>query len=185
MEIINGLVPLDNSISTKIAIGKFDGVHKGHQKLLRTMIDHDDALKSVVFTFSLDSTFSLNENRLYSDDERRKIFESMGVDYLVEYRLDEKTASMSPEDFLKKILCDNLHLKTLYCGPDLSFGKGGAGNVKTVMDKQDELGITLEVIQKEQYLGEDISTTRIKKALEGKDEESARNMLAKDMLHIV
>lgn len=178
MIVINGLSEIEYSGYTRVVIGKFDGVHAGHAKLIRTITEKDDDLRSVVFTFSYNSSvLNIKSGRLLSAKERRDRFESLGVDYLVEYTLDENASKMEPEDFAREILKKRLHCKELVCGNDLSFGYMGRGNIDLLRSMEDELSITVTVIDKVQYLGEDISSSRIREAIkEGKTEE-AENML--------
>lgn len=166
MIVIDGLSELNKDEYTRVAIGKFEGIHLGHRKLIAEMTGKEETLKNLVFTFSFSSSMAFgNNDHIYTEDERREIFESLGVDYLVEYELNKITAGEEPEDFVRNVLVGRLHAKEIYCGPDLSFGNKGAGNVDTIMRLSEELAITLHVIEKEQYLGEDISSTRIREAL--------------------
>lgn len=179
MIIIDGKTPLSEDINTKIVIGKFDGVHVGHRRLIRKMIEENDGLKSVVFTFSFDSTVTFNSDHIYSEKEKENIFRELGVDYLVEYHLDKESASISPEDFVRQVLVNTLHVKTVFCGPDLSFGKRGAGNIDTIRGLSKELGIDVCVVQKEQYKGVDISSTRIRNSIDKGQNDEAEKMLGR------
>ena len=178
MIIFDATKELNKDVSTKIAIGKFDGIHLGHRKLISEMVSSKDSLKSVVFTFSIDSPLSFNKDGyIYSEEKRRSIFESLGVDYLAEYYLTKESAGISPEDFVRKILKDKLHVKAVYCGKDLSFGYKGMGNVDTLKALSKELDIEVHVVEKEKYQNEDISSTRIREALKAGKEEDAKLML--------
>lgn len=179
MIIIDGKTPLSEDIQTKIVIGKFDGVHLGHRSLIQKMIGNDDGLKSIVFTFSFDSTVTFNSDHIYSEQEKENIFRELGVDYLVEYHLDKKSASISPEDFVRQVLVNTLHVKIVFCGPDLSFGKKGAGNIETIKNLSEELGIDVCIIQKEQYKGLDISSTRIRNSIDKGQNDEAEMMLGR------
>ena len=124
MIITDGLTEIEQGMYTKVALGKFDGIHIGHRKLIKEMITRDDGLKSVIFTFALNSPVSFNPENSYIYDEakRREIFASLGADYLVEYYLDKAAAAMDPETFVREILVQRLHARTVFCGNDLSFG---------------------------------------------------------------
>ncbi len=178
MEIIDGLSEISYEGNTRIAIGKFDGIHAGHQMLIKEMTKHNDDLKSVVFTFSLASENFLNKNeRIYSEEKRREVFKSLGVDYLVEYDLNDVTARCEPEEFARVVLKERLHAKEIYCGPDLSFGYKGRGSVSLLKSLEKELNIKTIVFEKKKYLGEDISSTRIREAIKAGDLKAAENML--------
>ncbi|MBO7357678.1 MAG: hypothetical protein J6U37_04050 [Lachnospiraceae bacterium] len=179
MIIFDGTKEIEYSGRTRVAIGKFDGIHKGHQKLISIITDKslDDA-KSLVFTFTFQSEYYLNKvERLFSDEERRKKFEALGVDFLVEYELNDETSKMEPEEFARIILKERLHAKEIVCGPDLSFGYKGRGNVALLQSMAKELDIKVTVIEKVKYEGEDISSTRIRDAIKEGHEYDAKVML--------
>ena len=178
MIIIDGTKEIEYDGMTKIAIGKFDGIHLGHQRLIGEMISENDGLKSLVFTFTKESEpFLKDSGRILSKEERRKKFEALGVDYLVEFELNETTAKTEPEDFARDILKNRLHCKKLVCGPDLSFGYKGRGDVELLKSMESELGIKVRVIEKVKYKGRDISSTRIRNALKKGNLTDAAEML--------
>ena len=181
MIITDGLIEIEQGVYTKVALGKFDGIHIGHRKLIKEMISRDDGLKSVIFTFALNSPVSFNPENAYIYDEtkRREIFASLGADYLVEYYLDKAAAAMDPETFVREILVKRLHARRVFCGSDLSFGYKGKGNVETIRSLEDELKISVDVIEKEKYTGADVSSTRIREAIKNHDICDANAMLGR------
>lgn len=178
MIITDGKSELAENVRTRIVIGKFDGIHAGHKKLIRTITEKNDALKSVVFTFTHSSDFFADSSdRILSDEDRRAKFEKLGADYLVEYELNRETAAMEPEEFACEILKKRLHCEELVCGSDLSFGHMGRGNIEMLREMEPKLHIKVTVIDKVKYQGEDISSTRIRKALSEGQTIDAENML--------
>jgi len=176
--ILDGEKEIEYSGNTRVVIGKFDGVHVGHQKLIREITEKNDDLKSVVFTFKKSSEYLKDaEQRILSEEERHARFESLGVDYLVEYDLNDKNSKEEPESFARNILKGRLHASEIVCGSDLSFGYKGRGNVELLKNLEDELHIKVVVIDKVTYKGQEISSTRIREALRNGDEESANYML--------
>lgn len=178
MIIIDGTKEIEYGGNTAIVIGKFDGVHVGHKRLIRETVNREDGLKSLVFTFTFSSDFFNNSrDRIFSPEERREKFRALGVDYLVEYELNRENAAMEPEEFAREILVKRLHCRELVCGNDLSFGNKGRGNVELLKRMESELGIKVKVIDKVTYKGEDISSTRIRKALNDGELSEAEKML--------
>lgn len=177
MVILDGLKEIEYGVFTRVAIGKFDGIHAGHQKLIKEITSQNDGLKSVVFTFKFSSAFLKGSDRIYSEEERRNMFSDLGVDYLVEYDLNDITSKMEPEEFARTVLKERMHCREVVCGDDLSFGYKGRGDVLLLKSMEKELGITTRVIDKLQYNGEDISSTRIRKAIELGNMTDVENML--------
>ncbi len=178
MIISDGLSEIEYKGGTIVTIGKFDGIHAGHQKLLKYMSENKGNLKSVVFTFTRNSNaFNGESLRLLSEEERHEKFTRFSVDYLIEYDLNDETARMEPEDFARIILRDRLHAKEIVCGSDLSFGYKGRGDVNLLRKMEKELDIKVTVIRKAKYQGEDISSTRIRKAMAEGNVTAAKYML--------
>lgn len=180
MIVLNGQNEIDENVRTKVVIGKFDGVHAGHKKLISEITKPVDGFKSLVFTFSFASKAIVDEkDRIMSKEEQYRIFEELNVDYLVVFDLTEDMAKMEPEDFARNILVKNLHCGEIVCGPDLSFGYKGRGNVALLKEMEKELNIKVTIIDKVQYKGEDISSSRIRKALNDGDFYNADKMLGR------
>ena len=114
-----------------VAIGKFDGIHIGHQKLIHKIIEQRNrGLLATVFTFdtSVAAFFGGEEKELTTGDEKRRIFESMGVDILIEFPLNRETAATEPAEFVRTYLGAQMHAAYICAGTDLSFGRNGGGN---------------------------------------------------------
>ena len=156
---------------TIVTVGKFDGRHRGHQKLLRTMKELKQELgyPTAIFTFSIAPLTQMSgqpQTVITTNMERRANMERMGIDYLVEYPFDEEIRRMSPEDFVKDILAGRMGAREIVVGPDCSFGYQGAGNAGLLKHMEKELGYRLHVIEKEKDHMRDISSTYIREELE-------------------
>lgn len=165
---------------TVVAIGKFDGVHRGHEKIFRTMLSYrSKGLKIAIFTFDTPpgSIISSADNSVLTTSiEKRLIFEDLGVDYLVEFPFYEKTAAISPEDFIDSILVDRMHAKAVVCGSDCRFGYKGRGNADLLKNYGKDSFETV-VVDKVFYKGDVISSTRIRKLISEGAIEEANDML--------
>ncbi len=166
MEIITRLDELNINVKTAIAMGKFDGIHMGHKKLLGKILDQkQDGLKATVFTFepSPEEFFVGHTVRqLFTRNEKRRAFERLGVDILVEFPLTEATAATDPEDFVRNILLEDLKAEYIAAGTDVSFGDKGRGDQHLLKNLSKELGFELELIDKVMLDGKEVSSTRVR-----------------------
>lgn len=181
MQIITSLDKMKLSFPTAVAIGKFDGVHLGHKQLIGEIIaKKSEGMKAVVFTFnpSPNVLFSkVREKELTSLEEKRKLFEILGVDVLVEFPLDYETAATPKEAFVEDILVGNLSAKFIAAGADLSFGKNGEGDSTFLQKESKKYGYDVKIIDKIAYKGEIISSTLIRSAIAAGDVKKAHYML--------
>ena len=144
MKIIEKTTEFELTEDTAVAIGKFDGFHMGHQKLLHMVTEQKaKGLAAAVFTFvpSPAAFFSKEaQQELTTIQEKRNIFEEAGVDYLIEYPFYQEIADMEPETYIRKVLVEQLHAKCIVAGEDVSFGKKGMGNYRLLEQKSAEYG---------------------------------------------
>lgn len=182
MEYITGTREFQIQEPCVVTLGKFDGRHMGHQKLLRIMMEQKrkQGCQAAVFTFDL-SPGSLGKKGpqrvITTNLERKNNLEKTGIDYLVEYPFDEKTARMSPEQFVRKVLAGQMNAKLIVVGTDCSFGYKGAGNADSLEQWKDKYGYQLIVIPKERDENRDISSTYIREELEAGNMEKANELL--------
>ena len=108
-----------------VAIGKFDGVHKGHQMLLEQVIKYKEkGYQAVAFTFDPSPAVFFSggkEKVLLTREEKREWLESMGIDVLIEYPMNRNTADILPEIFIKEVLVERLHTKVLVAGEIIDY----------------------------------------------------------------
>lgn len=178
MQIIREMTKFEIEGSSAAAIGKFDGIHLGHQKLLECILNQKkNGLKAVVFTFDPPPAvlFGGKQGReLMTAEEKRSAFEKMGIDVLIEFPLTLESAAMSPEDFVKEILVKSLHAAYIAAGTDVSFGAGGAGDYVLLKEMSEEAGYKVEIIDKVCYKEREVSSTYVREMIEqGEMEEAA------------
>ena len=170
MKVITGTREFCIEEPTVVTIGKFDGRHKGHQKLLKEMLRQKEChgWKTAVFTFDMAPMGVVSGKRatvITTNEERRNNMRAMGMDYLVEYPFSREVAAMSPEDFVTEVLVKQMHAKAVVAGPDCSFGHKGAGNAELLRKLGPEYGFETIIIEKKQDDHRDISSTYIREAL--------------------
>ena len=185
MEIFKEIPKLKNK--TCVSIGKFDGVHLGHVTLLEelALISELNECESVVFTFDPNPEDYFCGNDLPHLNTKGEIIsqmEEIGIDNLVRAPF-EKLKDMSAGDFIKDIIVGRLNAKTVVCGSDVSFGKDGSGDANLLKELSKKFGFETEIIEKIEYKGETISSSRIIKALEDGNIEDATEMLGYDYYH--
>jgi riboflavin kinase/FMN adenylyltransferase len=166
---ISGTTEFQIEEETAVTIGKFDGLHLGHMRLMEAINrQKEQGLKSVVFTFtrSPGAVLSGEEPRyLTSVSERRELLERMGIDYLIEYPFDEPVRTMDPVFFVQKVLVGQLHVRYLAMGEDFLFGYHRAGNKKLLEELAVSGGYRLDVLKKTTLEGHVISSSYIKDEL--------------------
>ena len=166
---------------TAIAIGKFDGIHRGHQRLLDVVKSYkEQGLATVVFTFDmpLAAYFTGKDAEvLTTNEERREYLEDMEIDYLIEFPVNEKTVSIEPEFFIKDVLVKSLHAKVIAAGSDCSFGKGGRGDLTLLKEMQESLGYETVEVEKVSFEDEIISSTLVRSKVSKGDMEYAQELL--------
>lgn len=165
---------------TAVTIGKYDGIHKGHRKLISKACGYNEAgLKSALFTFDISpSDFFGNCSKLiYTNEEKEMLIEECGIDYLIEYPFTKETASLLPEQFFADILIGKLNAGAVIVGEDFFFGRNRSGDVNVLSELGKKYGIDIDVIAKERLHGEPISSTSIRKCIESGDISLAKDML--------
>lgn len=170
MEIICNTTDFYLERPTAVAIGKFDGVHVGHRRLLEEIIaQKEKGLAACVFTFEPAPAvlFGLSDGKeLTTREEKRRLFERMGVDILIEFPLTLESAAITPECFVKSILVNRMSMEFIAAGRDLSFGCGGAGNAALLEQMAPESGYTTKIIDKIIIQGTEVSSTFIRSLIE-------------------
>jgi riboflavin kinase/FMN adenylyltransferase len=182
MKIISGTTEFQISVPTAVAVGKFDGIHRGHQKLLDEIIAQKKmGLATCCFTFEPSPWiyFGLTDKgELTTREEKRRLFASyQEIDYLVEFPLTKETAAMDPMDFVTKILEERLQTHFLAVGTDFTFGRGGTGNVSLLEAAASRAGFSVSVLEKECCQGREISSSWVRAAVQKGDMELTAQLL--------
>lgn len=181
MEIIAGTTDFLLGRETAVAIGKFDGVHIGHRRLLEEIIaKKDKGLAACVFTFDPAPAVLFGKSdgkELTTKDEKRSLLERIGVDILVEFPLDFTSAAMPPQVFAEEVLAKQMDAAFVAAGTDLSFGAGGIGNAKMLSDIGQSLGFEVKTIEKVCIDGHEVSSSLIRECVEKGEMHAAERFL--------
>lgn len=165
-----------------LALGFFDGLHKGHMSVLKsTAAQKANGLLPAMLTFRESPQGMLSQKtipRLITSKCRNEILEKLGIEAL--YEIDfNSVKDMSPHDFVADLLCDKIGAKKVFCGFNYHFGKFGAGDEKSLHTLCSQYGIEAETLPPVIFEGEPVSSTRIRTALESGDIRSVNAMLGR------
>lgn len=167
-----------------LSIGMFDGVHKGHQALLKELVQEAEREKTCSMVISFDKhprqVVSDNENEvkiLQTDSERIEKLSDSGVDYLVILHFTKEIAKLEASEFLDRVI-ENINPKTLLLGYDNRFGRKGSLQFDEILAKGEYKNIKIRRTQDCVWHKEiEISSTQIRKALEKGEVNLANQML--------
>lgn len=184
MKVFNSLDKLPSFKNAIVTIGTFDGVHVGHQKLLNRIkelaIAHEG--ESVLITFHPHPRFVLQANvkdlfLLNTLDEKIALLEHYGLDNLIVAPFSKAFSEMPALEYIKDFLVANTQAHTIVIGYDHRFGKGRAGDIHLLKNYQNTFHYQVEEISKETLQDIDISSTKIRMALQNGDIKTANALL--------
>ena len=180
MKIIDNTLDFSVPKMSAVTLGKFDGIHKGHQKLIKRVLEmRKQGLASVVFTFGqMPGTVFYGKGRtILTREERRKHLEAMGVEYMMECPFVPEIIRMEPEQFIEQILVGKLHAKYIAIGPDFRFGHERKGDKHLLKKLSSLYGYDVEVLEKECLDDKVISSTYVRHMLETGEMETVQKLL--------
>lgn len=167
---------------TAVALGYFDGVHKGHRKVIsKTVSLKKQGLIPTVFTFLQNPKsviFDIKIKLITTQKEKETEFAKLGIEEL--YTVDFcSIKNLTAKDFVEKILKNQLNAKAVVCGFNYHFGAGGTADAEDLKKICHGYGIKTYVIRPVLYQAKPISSTRVREALAKNDSQTAHNMLIK------
>lgn len=151
MIIIKSINDIDNTYKSVVTIGNFDGVHKGHQVLIKEAVQFANKrnLKSVVFTFDNHPANYFEKRHvknIITNNEKINRIKSLGVDILVIIPFDSYMTKISPIEFIKGVLIDKLGARKIIVGHDFTFARRKEGNTKLLKEMSSKYGFELEIV---------------------------------------
>lgn len=177
MKTFNSIFDFQNNKKSVLTLGTFDGVHIGHQKILKKLVKEAKSLnfESILLTFFPHPRMVLKQDEkiqlLSTIVEKTKLIEDIGVDNLIIHPFDTTFSELSAEDFVKKILIDQLNLGKIIIGYDHKFGKNRSADINDLIKLGKKYDFEVEQISAKEIDDISISSTKIRKALlEGKIE---------------
>ena len=154
---------------TAVTIGKFDGLHRGHQKLLREVMRYrKKGYKPAVFTFETAPGTLIRgklQTMITTNEEREENLREAGVEYLVEYPFNQEVAHMDPEQFVAEILVGKMGAKAIVSGPDCHFGYQRKGDAELLRKLAPKYGYEVSIVEKAMDGDREISSTYIREEL--------------------
>ena len=175
MKYVKGIEAYQDTRDSAITLGKFDGLHLGHELLVSRVEEHQaqDGVVGIVFAFDMRPMLEkLNKPYQLLLTNKEKATRLKGrVEYFIDCPFDELIASMEAEDFIEHVLVEKFHAKYIVVGTDFHFGHGKRGDYHMLQEYSEKYGFQVDVIEKKRHEGREISSTYIKELLaEGKRE---------------
>lgn len=170
-----------------VTIGTFDGVHIGHQTILKRLVEEAKLNngKSVLITFWPHPRFILNKDTekiklLTTFDEKVRMVEDLGVDYILKIAFTPEFSNLTADEFVRQILVDKVGTRKLFIGYDHHFGNNREGNIKFLQENSEAYGFEVNEISKQEIDHIGVSSTKIRATLESGEIHLANSLLGRN-----
>lgn len=177
MEIIKLLNYKEKRFNTAVALGNFDGIHIGHQDLIKTMVNKakKENLKPSLLLFDTHTKSVLNSDSpscITSIDQKIEIAEKLGVEIVYIIKFDKELMKLSADEFVSKILIEKMNSKLIVVGFDYRFGYKALGDSEYLKKLSSQYNFEIEVLNPVKNKGLIVSSSNIRHLIkEGKMEE--------------
>ncbi len=171
-----------------VTIGNFDGVHLGHRKILRRVVTRAQRLRGtpVVITFDPHPSRVLRPEQaprlIVTPVQKQALLAQAGIEVLIILPFTQELSLLSPEDFVRRVLCGSLSCRELYVGANFRFGHGQAGDVTKLEEFATRFGYRLGVVAPVQVKGEIVSSTRIRGLIQAGEVALAARLLGRSFV---
>jgi riboflavin kinase/FMN adenylyltransferase len=168
-----------------VTIGNFDGVHRGHARIVQRLIETAKSVggPAMVFTFDPHPVRLLRPEQapppLTWTDRKAELLAELGVDAVIAYPTDEALLKLSPEQFFQQIVREQLAARAMVEGPNFFFGRGRGGDIRLLGELCTASGMTLEVVEPLVEHGEFVSSSRVRSMILSGDVSGAAQMLTR------
>jgi len=185
MRLFHGTDNADIARPTVLTLGVFDGLHLGHQAIIRTVVDRARAVgaAATVLTFEPHPRSVLHPESapplLQTFDQKVEALGVLGVDQTIVIHFDKAFAQTPAADFLRDIVRERLHAKEVYLGKGFAFGHNREGNINLLRSVSAELGFYADEVPEVRLRGTRIGSTRIRELLQQGRINLARRMLGR------
>ncbi|HJV50713.1 MAG TPA: bifunctional riboflavin kinase/FAD synthetase [Noviherbaspirillum sp.] len=188
MKVFRGLPNAASRAPCALTIGNFDGVHRGHQVLLARVREAATRLgvEAAVMTFEphpreffarAAGNLSKAPSRIANLRDKLQALDNAGIDRVIVEHFNAHFASMSPQDFVEKVLVQGLHVKWLMVGEDFCYGAKRAGNLATLIEAGKQYGFEVEALPAVTNNSMRISSSAVREALANSDFDLAEQLL--------
>jgi riboflavin kinase/FMN adenylyltransferase len=186
MQLIRELADLPTAVQGgAVAIGNFDGVHRGHARIVERLLAkaRDVSGPAIVFTFDPHPARLLRPKEapapLTWTDRKAQLLAELGVDSIIAYPTDEALLQLKPEEFFQKIVRETLRARAMVEGTNFFFGHDRAGNVETLKGLCGKAGIPLEIVPPVMIDGQQVSSSRVRSLVADGKIDQANRMLTR------
>lgn len=170
MQYFNNLNDLKIEEPSVVTLGKFDGMHTGHQKLIKKVseIAAQRGLKAVMFTFDVSPQIKIGKSDyklIVTREEKRLLAERFGIDVFIECPFNDEIRNTDAEDFVSGILIKKINARAVVAGTDFKFGKNRKGDARFLKENAVKFGIDVDIVEKEKDGEREISSTYVREEL--------------------
>ncbi len=164
-----------------VTVGNFDGLHRGHQRIITAMQSDAGKKPTIAMTFEEATSLYINPHEfkgyLFPEDYKQKALSLMGIQNIISLRFEE-IADLDSIDFIR-VLKNKIKKVHFYVGYDFKFGKGNSGNIHTLQRHASDKTFILNVMEKMKYHFSTISSSSIREKIKHGDLEAAQAMLGR------
>ena len=160
---------------TCVALGKFDGIHLGHKKIIKKTVEISKEKNLIPVAYVIDISHMLTTN-----NEKEELFNEYGIEKVVFEKFSDDFKNLSPKEFFREIIIKKLMAKHIVVGTDYRFGKNREGNIDILKVLCNENGIEFTIVDKLKIDGIEVSSTKIKEFMQNGNINDANRFLGRN-----